>query len=53
MIMFSNFSSKQYVVSPHLNYLVETVNHNVVAPHLNCLIETVQMRGHNILFYSE
>ena len=29
---FSNFSSKPYVVTPHLNNLVETV----------------QMRGHNI-----
>ena len=25
----------------------------VVTPHLNRLIETVQMRGHNICFYAE
>ena len=25
----------------------------VVTPHLNCLIEKVQMRGHNICFYAE
>ena len=25
----------------------------VMTPHLNCLIETVQMRGHNICFYAE
>ena len=31
---FCNFSSKQYVVTPHLNHLVEMV----------------QMRGHNIFF---
>ena len=34
---FSYFSSKPYVVTPHLNRLVETV----------------QMRGHNICFYAE
>ena len=34
---FSYFSSKPYVVTPHLNRL----------------IETVQMRGHNICFYAE
>ena len=33
----SYFSSKPYVVTPHLNRL----------------IETVQMRGHNICFYAE
>ena len=37
MIFFSYFSSKPYVVTPHLNRLVETV----------------QMRGHNICFYAE
>ena len=25
----------------------------VVTPHLNCLVETVQMRGHNVCFYVE
>ena len=35
--IFSYFSSKPYVVTPHLNRL----------------IETVQMRGHNICFYAE
>ena len=25
-------------------------NHYVMTPHQNCLIETVQMRGHNICF---
>ena len=34
---FSYFSSKPYVMTPHLN----------------CLIETVQMRGHNIRFDGE
>ena len=34
---FSYFSSKPYVVTPHLNRLDETV----------------QMRGHNICFYAE
>ena len=34
---FSYFSSKPYVVTPHLT----------------CLVETVQMRGHNICFYAE
>ena len=34
---FSYFSSKTYVVTPHLNRLVETV----------------QMRGHSICFYAE
>ena len=34
---FSYFSSKPYVVTPHLNRLVETV----------------QKRGHNICFYAE
>ena len=34
---FSNFSSKLYVVTPHLNRL----------------IETVQLKGHNICFYAE
>ena len=24
----------------------------VVTPHLNCLIETVQMSGHNLCFYA-
>ena len=33
----SYFSFKLYVVNPHLNWLVETV----------------QMRGHNICFYTE
>ena len=28
-------------------------NQYVVPPHLNCLVETVQMRGHNICFYAE
>ena len=37
MIIFSYFSSKPYVVTPHLNGLDETV----------------QMRGHNICFYAE
>ena len=37
MIIFSYFSLKPYVVTPHLNRLVETV----------------QMRGHNICFYAE
>ena len=37
LIYFSYFSSKPYVVTPHLNRLVETV----------------QMRGHNICFYAE
>ena len=35
--IFSNFSSKPYVVTPHLNRLVETV----------------QMRGHNIGFQAD
>ena len=34
---FSYFSLKLYVVTPHLNHLVKTV----------------QMRGHNICFYAE
>ena len=34
---FSYFSLKLYVVTPHLN----------------CLVETVQMRGHNICFCAE
>ena len=34
---FSYFSSKPYVVTPHLNRL----------------IESVQMRGHNLCFYAE
>ena len=34
---FSYFSSKPYVVTPHLN----------------CPIEMVQIRGHNICFYAE
>ena len=34
---FSYFSSKPYVVTPHLN----------------CLVETVQMRGLNICFNAE
>ena len=34
---FSYFSSKPYIVTPHLNRL----------------FETVQMRGHNICFYAE
>ena len=34
---FSNFSLKSYVVTPHLNHL----------------IETVQLRGHNIGLYTE
>ena len=34
---FSYFSSKPYVVTPHLN----------------CPIETVQMRCHNLGFYAE
>ena len=34
---FSYFSLKPYVVTPHLNHL----------------IEMVQMRGHNIYFYAE
>ena len=25
----------------------------VVTPHLNCLVNTVQMRGHSICFYTE
>ena len=33
---FSYFSRKPYVMTPHLN----------------CLIESVQMRGHNKLFYA-
>ena len=37
MIIFSYFSLEPYVVTPHLNRL----------------IETVQMRGHNICFYVE
>ena len=37
MIIFSNFSSKPYVVTPHLNHPTEVV----------------QMRGHNIRFYAE
>ena len=37
MIFFLIFSTKPYVVTPHLN----------------CLNETVQMRGHNIWFYAE
>ena len=39
MIIFliSHFSLKPYVVTPHLNRL----------------IETVQMRGHSICFYAE
>ena len=37
MIIFSYFSSKPYVVIPHLNRLVEMVH----------------MRGHNICFYVE
>ena len=37
MIIFSYFSSKPYVVTPHLNRL----------------IETVQLRGHNICCYAE
>ena len=35
--IFSYFSFKPYVVTPHLN----------------CLVETVQMRGHNIWLYAE
>ena len=34
---FSHFSSKPYVVTSHLN----------------CLVEMVQMRGHNMCFYAE
>ena len=34
---FSYFSLKSYVVTPHLN----------------CLVKTVQMMGHNICFYAE
>ena len=34
---FAYFSSKPYIVTPHLNRLVETV----------------QMRGHNVCFYEE
>ena len=37
MIIFSYFSSKPYVVTPHLNRL----------------FETVQMRGHNICCHAE
>ena len=37
MIIFSHFSLKPYVVTPHLNRL----------------IETVQMRGHNIYGFNE
>ena len=37
MINFSYFSSKPYVVTPHLNRLNETV----------------EVRGHNICFYAE
>ena len=37
VIIFSSFFSKLYVVTPHLN----------------CLVETVQMRDHNICFYAE
>ena len=36
-IYFSYFLSKLYVVTPHLNYL----------------IQPVQMKGHNICFYAE
>ena len=35
MIIWDNFS--YYSVKPY-----------VVTPHLNCLVETVQMRGHNL-----
>ena len=34
---FAYFSSKPYVMTPHLN----------------CLIETVQMRGHNVCFFED
>ena len=34
-------------------FLISHQNHNVVTPHLNRLVETVQMRGHNLWFYSE
>ena len=37
MLIFSYFASKPYVVTPHRNRLVKTV----------------QMRGHNIWFYAE
>ena len=37
MIIFPYFSSKPYVVTPHLNRLNETI----------------QMRGHNICLYAE
>ena len=39
---FSYFPLKPYVVTPHLNHLVETIQN-----------ETVQIRSHNIGFYAE
>ena len=46
---FFYFSSKLYVVTPHLNRLIEMVqmrghNKHIVNPHLNRLVEMVQMR---------
>ena len=43
---FSYFSSKPYVVTPHLNRLIETVQ-------MRGHVEAVQMRGHNIWFCAE
>ena len=49
MIIFLISYQNHYVVTPHLNHLIETY---VVTPHLNRL-KTVQMNGHNIYFYVE
>ena len=35
------------------NFLYLSLKPYVVTPHLNRLVETVQMRGHNVYFYAE
>ena len=35
------------------NFSYFSVKPYVLTPHLNCLIEMVQMRGYNICFYAE
>ena len=39
------------IIEDNLSYF--SLKPYVVTPHLNRLIETIQMRGHNIYFYAE
>ena len=61
MIFFSYFSSKPYVVIPHLNISSRRGGSDEGSQHMFLcriyepphLVESVQMRGHTIYFHAE